>query len=634
MRLKLLSMPNLILFSSDAAMKCIENVFGVISFEKSHLNVTTHSETIYVPLMHSCEDSKINFDRVVRFLDRYSFSSKRYSDPPIKLGQIQCVFSTAIPENTEEVLRVNSELLIKHGNDISPSMVERGGGMQSVSFSRLSETMGVVDFTYNVQCANGANIVNKVAEGLASHIKDLLSCRIVTRILSNEDKQRFSTVELQFSPNELPSTLINSCKRVETLDKSSEDYRLLMEALLDGIQPVIEATGNDWRGTDASILVHALEAELFSIQENESGVCLTCSLPLSVGVVGVVNRFPGSAYEIDKIKPKTAEDIAERAVLSGLLSLLSFMEEHLYSDVSQPHYETRVFEGYSCRTNNKNDRLRVRNLTRIEERVMAIAQHVGKEVDWFSYLRSQPIDPEKYHSLPIGFSPRFVINDVTFDVIPFVVEEPSVVAANSYMAGKIATIDPSMPGITPSVYVTTDQTESHFIIDLSFYIKTALLATTSTEGEEYKQGIMDVYQFSKLNKARACTQNKGFMNGVDPILMALGLKKSILSTSLYQQFFKGKMEPFVTIEASDDSDGLGSGLHVRMKAAVPKALFENMENKAPWAKKNLELMGNPCPSVLSAIVLSSGCFSTLAALKALGVKGINWGHMKLHLHGI
>ena len=62
--------------------------------------------------------------------------------------------------------------IIEHANQSCPNMVERGGGVESMSFKNLNDEMLVVELFVNVKDSMGANVINSIAEHTAPFIQD------------------------------------------------------------------------------------------------------------------------------------------------------------------------------------------------------------------------------------------------------------------------------------------------------------------------------------------------------------------------------------------------------------------------------------------------------------------------------
>jgi hydroxymethylglutaryl-CoA reductase len=613
--------------SHEETMNLAENALGVATFEKKHLRII---RDVSMPWVMSYTGFKDNLEHIRDVFLGVNFEISRVSTDPIMEGQIQLVFNDGIPENCKEIIESNKQSILDYGDEVGANMKARGGGMRDVSFRELpgSSTnplaMGVVDFLFDVRQANGANNINTIAEKLGPKIQMLFGGEVCARILSNECKSRQSEVVMRFPKFEesgIDEKLRDLKVYFETVDKMSMTYCDVLSLFLDGVHPVVEATGNDWRAADASLLVHALEDKLMTISESDEDFIVTCKMPIAVGIVGRCKKFSGAYSELMTLNLATAEQLAEITLLSGMMSVIAGFSDIEDSDGSSVRIsEKKVVD--SDPSSAVKPRLKIRDLKLISKRRSRLAEYINDPQRDFSYIEPSLTDPLRSHQVPFGISPRINLNGVAIDILPFLVEEASVVAANSYMASVVENVKGT---------VVDSSVEGRYKIDIEFEMLSERLTTKSTSGDIYKRGILLLHEFSKRDKKRTCTESKGLMNGVDPLLYALNIHKSKISAALYQQFFKdGRLTPF--IEMKD----LGDRIKVTLCAELPRAPFENCGG-TEFSDRNLEILNQslskldmPLPKALAVLCLVSGCMSTCAAQNAVGSKGINWGHKKLH----
>jgi len=148
-------------------------------------------------------------------------------------------------------------------------------------------------------------------------------------------------------------------------------------------------------------------------------------------------------------------------------------------------------------------------------------------------------------------------------------------------------------------------------------------------GEQFAWKFEKAVQIAKVDTFRATTHNKGIFNGIDAIALATGNDFRAIEacghayasrdgeyTSLTDiEIANGKFRYFLTVPLSLGTVGGLTGLH-------------------PLAKKSLELLGNPNAKELMGIAAAVGLANNFGAIKSLVTKGIQKGHMKMHLLNI
>jgi hydroxymethylglutaryl-CoA reductase len=147
--------------------------------------------------------------------------------------------------------------------------------------------------------------------------------------------------------------------------------------------------------------------------------------------------------------------------------------------------------------------------------------------------------------------------------------------------------------------------------------------------QEFIQRFRTAVCISRVDVHRAATHNKGIFNGIDAVALATG-------------------NDFRAIEACGHSwasrDGQYRGLSevslddgkFRFSLEIPLALgtVGGLTSLHPLAKYSLELLGNPDAPTLMQIASAAGLANNYAAVKSLVTKGIQKGHMKMHLLNI
>lgn len=153
------------------------------------------------------------------------------------------------------------------------------------------------------------------------------------------------------------------------------------------------------------------------------------------------------------------------------------------------------------------------------------------------------------------------------------------------------------------------------------------LKTEQYDGETVAHRIYNAYLFAKYDIFRACTHNKGIMNGIDPVVIATGNDWRAIEASAHAYAVKSGKYTSLSEWSIDNENKYLIG-----KLELPLAIgtVGGVTKLHPTAKACLKLLGNPNSQTLSQIICSVGLAQNFAALKALATYGIQRGHMKLH----
>ncbi|MDT8393744.1 MAG: hydroxymethylglutaryl-CoA reductase, degradative [Bacteroidales bacterium] len=128
---------------------------------------------------------------------------------------------------------------------------------------------------------------------------------------------------------------------------------------------------------------------------------------------------------------------------------------------------------------------------------------------------------------------------------------------------------------------------------------------------------------------RATTHNKGIMNGIDAVVLATGNDFRAIEASAHTYAArKGRYTSLTDISLDNN--------RFRYELNVPLALgtVGGLTSLHPLAGFSLELLNNPGAEQLMMIAATAGLANNFSALKSLTTKGIQVGHMKMHLYNI
>jgi hydroxymethylglutaryl-CoA reductase len=250
------------------------------------------------------------------------------------IGQIQIPFTRDIEAAVQSLMAVRNRLL-DEANAIVPGLVARGGGVRDLQFRALpredgSGTMLVIHVLCDPCDAMGANLINQVCEGLKPSIEAVTGERVGLCILSN-----LTDGKLAYARVELPGVDPDVGKGIEeaTQFAKTDPYRAAThnKGVLNGIDPILIATGNDWRAVEAG--VHSFAARSGTYQPvtdwkmSEGTLIGEFLAPLAVGTVGGVTMLhPTARLSLKIMGVQNAEGLARIAAAAGLVQNLGALK--------------------------------------------------------------------------------------------------------------------------------------------------------------------------------------------------------------------------------------------------------------------------------------------------------------------
>lgn len=144
-------------------------------------------------------------------------------------------------------------------------------------------------------------------------------------------------------------------------------------------------------------------------------------------------------------------------------------------------------------------------------------------------------------------------------------------------------------------------------------------------GSELADGIVKASRFAELDPYRAVTHNKGVMNGVDAVALAMGQDwRSIEAGAHAFAAIQGSYRPLVTWRRTE------SGIHGELDMPLAAGTVGGSTRVHRGVRAGFELMGIKTAGELAVVMGAAGVASNLAALRALAGEGIQRGHMRLH----
>ncbi len=138
---------------------------------------------------------------------------------------------------------------------------------------------------------------------------------------------------------------------------------------------------------------------------------------------------------------------------------------------------------------------------------------------------------------------------------------------------------------------------------------------------------MSAARFARYDSYRAATHNKGIMNGIDPVVVAVGNDWRAVEAGVHAYASRsGRYLPVSRWDLDEASGELRGEIEIPMQLGI----VGGVTRLHPTAKFALELMGVSSAQQLARIVTAVGLAQNLGALRALATEGIQKGHMRLH----
>jgi hydroxymethylglutaryl-CoA reductase len=337
----------------ERADRMIENVVGVYGLP---LGVATNfrvNDRDYLIPMAIEEPSVVAGLSYAAKLVRESGGFRAISDPPHMIGQVQ-VLDLPDPAAARLRLLAAKDELLALASAQDPIIVGLGGGAKGLEARLIPESpvgpMIVVHLIYDTRDAMGANAVNTAVEAVSSAVERITGGRVALRILSNLADRRLAQA-CGVVPREVLA--------VEGLTPE-EGVRRLLEAhafaeidvyraathnkgIMNGIDAVAVATGNDWRAIEAGAHAYAARSGRYSPlttweRDAEGDLVGSIELPMAVGIVGgATGVHPTARVALKMLGVSTARELAELMAAVGLAQNLAALRALAMEGIQRGH---------------------------------------------------------------------------------------------------------------------------------------------------------------------------------------------------------------------------------------------------------------------------------------------------------
>ena len=318
----------------DQVDHMIENVVGALPVPLGiAMNFVVNGRDYLVPM--AIEEPSVvaaasNAAKMARAKGGFTTSSSG----PVMIGQIQLV-NTPDPNGARMTILQHRDEILALANEKDPVLVKFGGGAKDVDVRVIDTAQGSMVVTHLlVDCrdAMGANAVNTMAEAVAPHIEKWTGGRVYLRIISNLAVKRLARARAVFAKEAIKTDEIPGEEVVDGIVQAyafadADPFRCAThnKGIMNGVDAVVVATGNDWRAIEAG--AHSYAAwksggyrSLTTWEKNAEGdIVGTIEMPMPVGLIGGATAVhPTAKANVKLLGVKSAAELAEVIAAVGL----------------------------------------------------------------------------------------------------------------------------------------------------------------------------------------------------------------------------------------------------------------------------------------------------------------------------
>jgi len=337
----------------EAADHMIENVIGLYSLPLGiALNFQVNGKDVLVPMTLE-EPSVVAGASFMAKLARLGGGFQATTTEPHMIGQMQVLDLPNIHLAQLSILEHKEDLLAE-ADAVDPVLKKFGGGAHNLEVRVISESpIGpflVVHLIYDVRDAMGANAVNTACERLAPHIEAITGGRVHLRILSNLADHRLARARCTIPVSELAFGDFSGEKVRDGIIEAwafaaSDPYRAAThnKGIMNGVDSVVIATGNDWRAIEAGAHAYAARTGRYTSlstwgKDRDGNLVGTLEMPMAVGIVGGATKVhPAAQASVKLMGVVRASELAEIIVSVGLAQNMAALRALATEGIQRGH---------------------------------------------------------------------------------------------------------------------------------------------------------------------------------------------------------------------------------------------------------------------------------------------------------
>jgi hydroxymethylglutaryl-CoA reductase len=339
--------------SVSQADHMIENVIGLHALPLGiGLNFLINGREVLVPMAIE-EPSVVAGASFMAKLARPGGGFTAHTTSPEMIAQIQILDAPDLPTARLAILEARKSLL-EEALEIDPVLRKLGGGPRDLEVRLIEQSpIGpflVVHLIFDVRDAMGANALNTAAERLAPRLTALSGGQVHLRILSNLADRRLARARCTILLERLAFGEFNAEEVRDGIIAAwafavADPYRAAThnKGIMNGVDAVVIATGNDWRAVEAGAHAYAARNGRYTSlstwgRDRQGNLVGALEMPMAVGIVGGATRVhPNARAALKLMGVSTSNQLAEIIVSVGLAQNLAALRALATEGIQRGH---------------------------------------------------------------------------------------------------------------------------------------------------------------------------------------------------------------------------------------------------------------------------------------------------------
>lgn len=331
----------------------IENVIGTFELPIGiATNFTINGRDYLVPMAVE-EPSVVAAASYMARIARKCGGFQTSSTGPIMRAQVQ-VLEVGDPHGARARVLREREAIMAAANARDKVLISLGGGCRDIEVHVFEDTlvgpMIAVHLLVDVRDAMGANTVNTMAETVAPLIETITGGVVRLRILSNYADLRLARAMVSLTPEALKTDDYSGERIARGIVEACafalvDPYRAAThnKGIMNGIDPVVVATGNDWRAIEAGAHVWAARSGRYTSltrweMDAKGNLVGTLEMPMALGLVGGATKtHPAARAALKILGVESAQELAEVTVAVGLAQNMAALRALATEGIQKGH---------------------------------------------------------------------------------------------------------------------------------------------------------------------------------------------------------------------------------------------------------------------------------------------------------
>lgn len=336
--------------TTELADKMIENVIGVFPLPLGvAVNFLINNKDYLVPFAIE-EPSVVAAASYMAKVTRENGGIKAEADEPIMIGQVHLAGVKNFEKAKLKILE-NKQKLLEIANSQDPVLVKFGGGAKDIEIRVTQHEDGekflVVHLLVNCCDAMGANAVNTMVEAIAPILEELTQGEAILKIISNLAIYRKARASVKINPETIGGKEVVRKIVIASKMAEADSFRAAThnKGIMNGIDAVCIATGNDWRAVEAGAHAYACKQGKYKPlaiwrTDEQGNLVGKIELPIAVGIVGGATKVhPLAKLNLRILGVSSAKELACVLAAVGLVQNLAALRAIVTEGIQRGHME-------------------------------------------------------------------------------------------------------------------------------------------------------------------------------------------------------------------------------------------------------------------------------------------------------